>query len=225
MRCCFSSTPGCAFPAAELDPLPPVAATAAVPARPSCADACVCANRLRLASYPGQTVSQDARHRRHLPAAGLLAGSVPPRGSCRYACACRDGNLAFPGCQYGRTPHRMPASSRSKGLPRSISMSPRIISIIRVAAGLFKFRWVDCNSGCLFRQPFFTPPPVKPVRQKKFTSGICTGQSFGYKPPHRRSRKTAVTAARLLGNSSTVERRTLTPLILVRIQVPQPLPS
>lgn len=26
-----------------------------------------------------------------------------------------------------------------------------------------------------------------------------------------------------LGNSSTVERRTLTPLILVRIQVPQPL--
>lgn len=38
-------------------------------------------------------------------------------------------------------------------------------------------------------------------------------------PPHRR---VAQRCGPLLGNSSTVERRTLTPLILVRIQVPQP---
>lgn len=40
-------------------------------------------------------------------------------------------------------------------------------------------------------------------------------------PPHRR---VAQRCDPLLGNSSTVERRTLTPLILVRIQVPQPNP-
>ena len=39
-------------------------------------------------------------------------------------------------------------------------------------------------------------------------------------PPHRR---VAQRCDPLLGNSSTVERRTLTPLILVRIQVPQPI--
>lgn len=41
-------------------------------------------------------------------------------------------------------------------------------------------------------------------------------------PPHRR---VAQRCDPLLGNSSTVERRTLTPLILVRIQVPQPISS
>lgn len=49
---------------------------------------------------------------------------------------------------------------------------------------------------------------------------ICISPPFVYKPA---SQAPAKPVSPLLGNSSTVERRTLTPLILVRIQVPQPI--
>lgn len=44
-----------------------------------------------------------------------------------------------------------------------------------------------------------------------------------YKPPHRSATKRRPPRRRLLGNRLTVDPRTLTPLVLVRIQVPQPL--
>ncbi len=43
-----------------------------------------------------------------------------------------------------------------------------------------------------------------------------------YKPPHRSATKRRPPRRRLLGNRLTVDPRTLTPLVLVRIQVPQP---
>jgi hypothetical protein len=49
---------------------------------------------------------------------------------------------------------------------------------------------------------------------------ICNAPPFVYKPA---SQAPATPEPAMLGNSSTVERRTLTPLILVRIQVPQPI--
>ena len=48
---------------------------------------------------------------------------------------------------------------------------------------------------------------------------LCIPKTTCYKPATSGSASTLA----LLGNSSMVERRTLTPLILVRIQVPQPI--
>ena len=47
---------------------------------------------------------------------------------------------------------------------------------------------------------------------------VLTGRAAVSRPPAPK----ASHAVGLLGDSSTVEQRTLTPLILVRIQVPQP---
>ncbi len=192
------------------------------PGRPSFGDACAFAcHHCPVPTLCRDSIGcQDVRRRRLSPAAGSLPAGLTPRGSCRYACVCHDGNLAFPGCQYGRTPHRMTAESRSKGLPRSISMSPRKISL-RVAAGLFKFRCPDCNSGRPFRQTFFTEPAADPLDKK------ISHQVFAPADLLVISRLTEAvghswTAARLLGNRLTVDPRTLTPLVLVRIQVPQP---
>lgn len=53
-----------------------------------------------------------------------------------------------------------------------------------------------------------------------FEIGICNPSAFVYK---RRTPAEPLHRPLLLGNSSMVEQRTLTPSILVRIQVPQPI--
>ena len=53
--------------------------------------------------------------------------------------------------------------------------------------------------------------------------GVCTDRHLDYRDRAAGQRAApAQRAARLLGNSLTVEQRTLTPSVLVRIQVPQP---
>ncbi len=108
-------------------------------------------------------------------------------------------------------------------------------------------RWRDCTSAALFRQTFFKarirpalhglrgqkigaphPPwrntshrhhsPAAFFCQRVFASAVLLFIS----PPHRRGRPHR---RRALGNRLTVDQRTLTPLVLVRIQVPQPMSS
>lgn len=90
---------------------------------PSCGDACACGRRPRRRNCQGVRL-----HRSRSSAGSVLTTVRLLHGSCRCACVCHDGKLAFPCCQHDRTPHRLPALGRSKGLPRSMSISPRKIS-------------------------------------------------------------------------------------------------
>jgi hypothetical protein len=86
---------------------------------------------------------------------------------------------------------------------------------------IVRFRWADCNSAPAFSQTVFpakfAPPTpcLKFIKKNSFQLFAC-GNLLFISPFHQTA------TPPLLGNSSTVERRTLTPLILVRIQVPQP---
>ena len=109
---------------------------------------------------------------------------------------------------------------------------------------MFDFRWENNISAGRFSQTVFPQPrmrrfPALPPhsrrtprsalpdakRARSHAIDFFSKQLFASRrllfisPPHRR---VAHLRDPLLGNSSTVERRTLTPLILVRIQVPQP---
>ncbi len=70
------------------------------------------------------------------------------------------------------------------------------------------------------RQRLFPIAPTGAAPQIFSERVFASAKGFAISRAHR-SRVGFTT--RLLGNSSTVERRTLTPLILVRIQVPQPI--
>ncbi len=109
----------------------------------------------------------------------------------------------------------------------------KIISVPGVLAKLF-FRG---RKTALFKASRPLPAPARPAPQRAraspHTAHSRAGDFFSKQlfasrrllfisPPHRR---VAHLRDPLLGNSSTVERRTLTPLILVRIQVPQPITS
>ena len=98
----------------------------------------------------------------------------------------------------------------------------------------YLFRWTKHNSAAALSQTVFgklikaTDPDIATHQDariltinKKHEKNLL--QPFAMPALLAISPLTDGAARSLLGNSSMVERRTLTPLILVRIQVPQPI--
>src|SRR5690606_37129455 len=109
--------------------------------------------------------------------------------------------------------------SAAIGVHHSMSIPPR--NTKRHAAGAYRFVGEKIAAPGGFANRFFETSFERQQWRLPginfFTKGIFIARSIGYKPP------TPSGAAPLLGNRLTVDPRTLTPLVLVRIQVPQPI--
>ena len=121
--------------------------------------------------------------------------------------------------------NRRPAFRRlfaAIGVHHSMSISPR--TAVRHAAGGYRFVGRKITATTKFANGFsrnayhLTGDAVSPP-QIFFKKSLCIGRGFGYKP----RTSSAAECRASLGNRLTVDPRTLTPLVLVRIQVPQPI--
>jgi hypothetical protein len=153
------------------------------------------------------------------------------------SCPCRAGGVTRP-CACLSTPPRFSAVRRDWGLSLKLSTEPRKAPRSTRAAGfIIRFVGQSIPAQAISAKRFFCNGRTGLRRARGPSTSSIGGPVQGLdkfddffvlwvfamakllsiSPLTDRRRDT------LVGNSSTVERRTLTPLILVRIQVPQPI--
>ncbi len=147
-------------------------------------------------------------------------------GFAHHACPCDAWTSCRP-CALPPTPRQIAASRRLRGLPRCFSTAPR--KSLGYAAGarlIFalpqEYQRLAKSPNSFLGEGFAEEFHASAERRIFFKTGICNRRAFVYK---RRTPAEPPAGLHLLGNSSMVEQRTLTPSILVRIQVPQPISS
>lgn len=159
---------------------------------------------------------------------------APPYDACAWLCRTR-GWIA-PGFRPLPTPRSHTAYRRARGL--SLILPPRRAKPYRSLKTLSRFSLPRLYQRARLSPTAFSRTTIRPAKPrhfprnlpvpqtktppfdhpaKFFKNPLCIPPPFVYKPG------TPTGTARALGNRLTVDPRTLTPLVLVRIQVPQPI--